>query len=131
MKNITFLLTFLPFINSVPLFENHVLCSHSATIVGLMSFFFRLHLVGCFKSHCFVTSVCHWDTFSVVSHPNVIKLTAWILKCCILDAEVCSQLTDVNEAPLNLTDKDLSPKKLLAATWWILCFDHDQKRKHA
>lgn len=40
MKNVTFLLTCLPSINSVPLFENHVLCSHGVTVVGLMSFSF-------------------------------------------------------------------------------------------
>lgn len=40
MKNVTFLLTRLPSINSVPPFENHVLCSHGVTVVGLMSFSF-------------------------------------------------------------------------------------------
>lgn len=108
MKNVSFLLTCLPSINSVPLFENHVLCSHGVRVVGLMSFLFPFFILFAASSHtASVASLCHWDNLSVVPRPGDVPLTAWTFKCCIVDglaAEVRSHLllTDADEAPSKL-----------------------------
>lgn len=95
MKNVTFLLTCLPCINSEPLFKT-ICFVRTALRFWVWCLFSDFVLFAAWSRTAFVASACHWDAPSVVSRPDDVPLTGWTLKRCTLDAwtaSVCSHLT--------------------------------------
>lgn len=124
LRHIAFLLTCLRCINSEPLFENYVLCSHSVMVVGLMSIC-QLHLVCCLKSHC----VCNISVS--LRRPLCCFTSQWRttdslnrkvlhFRCFSICAQVCSHLTNMDEAASKCCTLDALASVHMCAHTWLM-----------